>query len=292
MKNYRFNILLSLIACVLCIIFDDFIQNIIALVGIFSFGILHGSNDLQIISSFNFKNKNSSNLNYFILYLLVVLIGALFFFYIPFLALFFFIIVSCYHFGEQHWNSKLTNGSFQNLFYFLYGGLIFFLLFIIKHDDVSDVVFKITSLEIELFYYQIIFFSFLFSTIFTIILKRDFSILIIEFFLLSLFSVVFYYSTLIYGFAFYFVIWHSIPSFKSQLTNLYGNISFVSILKYLKSSLIYWLLSLFLLIGSYFYLDIEADYILPLFFSFLAAITFPHVIVITYMFHSNKIKLE
>jgi hypothetical protein len=37
----------------------------------------------------------------------------------------------------------------------------------------------------------------------------------------------------------------------------------------------------------YQYVDFEADYFMPLFFSFLAAITFPHTVVIGLMKHKN-----
>ena len=44
------------------------------------------------------------------------------------------------------------------------------------------------------------------------------------------------------------------------------------------------LVSLFMV---YQYVDFEADYFMPLFFSFLAAITFPHTVVIGLMKHKN-----
>ncbi len=68
---------------------------------------------------------------------------------------------------------------------------------------------------------------------------------------------------------------------------LYGEMNFDSFLKYLKSSLIYWMASLVSLFLVYHYIDFEADYFMPLFFSFLAAITFPHTIVIGMMKHKN-----
>ena len=43
---------------------------------------------------------------------------------------------------------------------------------------------------------------------------------------------------------------------------------------------LYLLLALFFLVGFYFFVDIESINILPIIFTFLAAITFPHVIVI------------
>ena len=49
--------------------------------------------------------------------------------------------------------------------------------------------------------------------------------------------------------------------------------------------MIYWLASLISLYLVYSYVDFEADYFMPMFFSFLAAITFPHTIVMGLMKH-------
>ena len=52
-------------------------------------------------------------------------------------------------------------------------------------------------------------------------------------------GIYFLYQFIVIAFAFYFVVWHSLPSLKEQLIYLYGNLNFNSILKYLKSSIIY-----------------------------------------------------
>jgi hypothetical protein len=57
--------------------------------------------------------------------------------------------------------------------------------------------------------------------------------------------------------------------------------------KYIKASFLYWILALGSLGGVYFFADIPREQFLPLFFSFLAAITFPHAIVMERMFSFN-----
>ena len=59
-----------------------------------------------------------------------------------------------------------------------------------------------------------------------------------------------------------------------------GAINLKTIKGYIRSSLVYWLLSLLGLIAAYFFFDVNASYFIPLFFTFLAAITFPHTVVI------------
>jgi beta-carotene 15,15'-dioxygenase len=82
------------------------------------------------------------------------------------------------------------------------------------------------------------------------------------------FAVIFKVGSLIWGFALYFIFWHSIPSLNDQIRFIYGNYSFNNFKLYLKSALAYWLISLLGIVIV----------------SFLAAITFPHAYVILKMF--------
>ena len=58
--------------------------------------------------------------------------------------------------------------------------------------------------------------------------------------------------------------------------------------KYLVSALPYFILAILFLIAFYLFVDFESLNILPIMFTFLAAITFPHVIVIEKMYSSMK----
>ena len=86
-------------------------------------------------------------------------------------------------------------------------------------------------------------------------------------------------ASLIWAFAIYFILWHSIPSLIDQITLLYGKTTFRNGMRYLKNSALYWIAAMLSLVVAFFFLG-DAEYgFLPLFFSFLAAITFPHVLV-------------
>ena len=89
-------------------------------------------------------------------------------------------------------------------------------------------------------------------------------------------------ASLLLSFTVYFVFWHSIPSILDQLNFLYYKDNSRKI-KYLLSSLPYWVMSILGLFGFYFYYHTKPDTFLPLFFSFLAAITFPHTIVMGWL---------
>jgi len=267
---------------------SDSLLNFLAGFAVLTVGILHGANDLEILSK---KFKGSLNHLYFrflILYLMVVLLGAAFFFIIPSFALILFVIFSSYHFGEQHWGERLSMNYANLTFYTLYGALVFFMIFTLQYDDVIFIINKISgyTLNYKFFLYTSIGLgiTFMVCVLFIEQLRIYF---IKECIILLLLGFIFYDNSLLFAFAFYFVVWHSLPSLKEQLIYLYGNFNLNSFLKYLKSSIIYWIASLISLLLVYSYIDFEADYFMPLFFSFLAAITFPHTLVIGIMKYKN-----
>ena len=96
------------------------------------------------------------------------------------------------------------------------------------------------------------------------------------------------YSTLIFGFAIYFIFFHSILSIKDQVKFIYNNDKPTSIKKYIRSSMPYFILALIFLLIFYLYVDLEKINLLQIIFTFLAAITFPHVIVIEKMYSHKK----
>ena len=283
---------ISSIATFLFILLVPSLSNsLVDLIGgffVFTLGILHGANDLEIIAK-NFEGKfNRLYFKSVVLYIGVVLIGAVFFFLLPALALLLFVMFSSYHFGEQHWEDRLLMSPFHFAFYILYGAFIFFLMFTLQYESVVEVIEKISGyrLNFEVFLYTLMSLGALLciAMLATPSIRREF---IKECLLLLLLGGIFYVGSLMFAFAFYFVVWHSLPSLLDQLKYLYGEMSMSSFVKYLKSSIIYWLASLVSLYCVYRYIDFEADYFMPLFFSFLAAITFPHTVVMGLMKHKN-----
>jgi len=161
-------------------------------------------------------------------------------------------------------------------------------MFTLQYDSVVAVIEKISGYRLGFEFFQ--FTALLLGIVLLITMLFEVSIrfhLIKEGLLLLLLSGIFYVGSLWFAFAFYFVVWHSFPSLSDQLKFLYGVINFKSFLKYFKHSMIYWLASLISLYLVYSYVDFEADYFMPMFFSFLAAITFPHTIVMGLMKHKN-----
>jgi len=277
--------------------FPNQIQIILGFSLIFSFGILHGANDLLLIR----KIKGENTITYWrmlINYITIVLTAVLLFIFIPWLAMLLFIIVSSYHFGEQHWNKKklYSNPLMTKLFQTIYGLFILLLLFEFHEKEVMGIMYGITGIELTFINISLLlkiigfilvalsFYNYNTSKVFQ---KNS----AIELLYLLVFAVIFKVGSLIWAFAIYFIFWHSIPSLLDQIKFLYGEVSTTNFKSYLKSAFIYWLISMVGIIILYFILK-EYKIFDSVFFSFLAAITFPHVIVIERMFITRNKKTE
>ncbi|MGY8916478.1 MAG: Brp/Blh family beta-carotene 15,15'-dioxygenase, partial [Flavobacteriales bacterium] len=88
-------------------------------------------------------------------------------------------------------------------------------------------------------------------------------------------------ASLLWSFAIYFILWHSLPSLVDQIRFLYGGVTKKNIILYLKTSFVYWAISVIGLALFFLFFGGDSDTFLSFFFSFLAAITFPHVLVMT-----------
>lgn len=288
-KVQKITVITSFLGLWLTSYLSDTNQLILGFILIFTFGILHGANDLVLISQLENKKKQSF-FKILISYIAIVLISALLFTKIPIIALTLFILVSAYHFGEQHWQDIEKNGNkiITKIFQFNYGLIILLLLFIFNKKEVIEIVFKITTVSIAEKTISIAFFIvlllFLINTYILYKKSETFkNIMIEQLFYLVLLCLIFKVSSLIWGFTIYFIFWHSIPSLNDQIRFLYGKYSFTNFKKYFKSAFLYWIISLVGISILYF---ISKDLIIfdALFFSFLASITFPHAIVILKMY--------
>jgi beta-carotene 15,15'-dioxygenase len=269
-------------------------QLILGFFLILTFGILHGANDIVLIENINKTTKRTSNISHIANYVLFVLFGLLAFYQIPSIALLFFVVVSGYHFGEQQWQFIKNDVSiaYKATLQTVYGIFILVLLFACNKNEVQNIIYEITNhlIVINLFENTLKVFAFIMLLHFVylyVALKNKRNQLVLEFFYLLVFAVIFSSTSLIWGFAIYFIIWHSIPSIIDQTKFIYNDYSFQSILLYVKSGLLYWILSLVGIVIFY-YIFGDRKIFTALFFSFLAAITFPHVYVIIKMFYRKN----
>lgn len=266
------------------------LQNIIGVFFILSIGLIHGANDIAIIKKFKKKVSKSFNFKKSILiYSSVVFFTLAIFVVLPQLALWLFILISAYHFGEQHWASMLKsiNQWVSIIFYTVYGLSILFLLLFLNADFAQVIIQQITPYAFFDQYLteitKICFLLLLIGFSGLIVFKRNFADRVPhELLQLASLFFIFKWGGLIFGFAFYFVVWHSLFSIKDQLKFLYGKITRENLWYYFKSSALYWFASIIGLLILVYLLN-DKEYFYGLMFAFIAAVTFPHVIVISQM---------
>lgn len=289
MNSYYFNhisSLLIILGTICCVILNYTVSetyvDILSGFGILTFGIVHGANDLLLINKTT--NTTKSIFTQFFIYLTLVLLFFIFFYVIPSLALITFVILSSYHFGEHQWTLfEKTNNNIIKILYFSYGLLIFSILFYFNFNEVSFIIKDITDQSFDLtFFKKLLIYSSLTTLIISIMLFKHLkNQLLIQIFLLIFFLITVYFTDLLMSFAIYFVLWHSLPSILEQSKFLFGSSERTHLKIYLKKASLYWILSILGLTVTYYIFKDSQSQLLSIFFSFLAAITFPHTFVIS-----------
>lgn len=292
-KIIKSRIVVFVISIALSYLLPVIYQDILGFILILSIGVIHGANDLLIIKKYTRKNSLKSQISYFLFYLGLVFLGFVFFYLFPSIALLSFVLVSIYHFGEQHWEVNTSKTDFINIkriYPIILHGLVFFVIVFMNNINiVNDVLLSFNTISLNYTYLRILLIVLFLIYMSLLLLSKsirgyfaDEFIFFILLFLLTL------NSSLIFGFSIYFIFFHSVLSIKDQVKYIYGDDNSQYIKKYLISALPYFILALLFLIGSYLFIDFESLDILPIMFTFLAAITFPHVIVIEKMYSSMK----
>lgn len=286
-----------IVSIIISLLISNTYQDVIGFFLILTIGLIHGANDLLIIKN----NSNSTKINYkkfnffktFFTYLSVVFAGLLFFNFFPSIALLSFILVSIYHFGEQHFevNFKLQvkNNISKIFLIILHGFIVFNIIFRNNILSVTDVflAFKLPFLNLNSISIILIISIIIYFTV--IIISSGLNkLFLVEVIFIGLFYLLSSISTLIFSFSIYFVFFHSLLSIKDQVKFIYGSSSSSNMKRYVLKSLPYFIISIISLIIFYLSFDIESQNLLPIIFTFLAAITFPHVLVIEKMYRNMK----
>jgi Brp/Blh family beta-carotene 15,15'-monooxygenase len=293
-NSNNFGIVLSFFGLWITTYFSIEYQQITGFVIIFLFGILHGSNDLLIISKIRSQKVAVTYPKILFYYLVFVSVGILLFYSLPAFALLLFIIISAYHFGEQHWNFLNTKTISKTVIAFqtLYGLFLLAMLFNFHSEEVKTIMEQIIRLPlVQINFNHILLFIGVLLLINSLILysksERFGKEIVVNLVYLIVLGIIFKNSNLIWAFAIYFIVWHSLPSMKQQICFLYGNYSFQNFMRYFKAAFVYWLFSLLGILLLY-VLFKDKEIFKALFFSFLAAITFPHTLVIMKMQNNNN----
>ncbi|TXD84175.1 hypothetical protein ESY86_06210 [Subsaximicrobium wynnwilliamsii] len=289
-KTRNISIVSSFVCLWLASLLASDLETVCGFILIFSFGILHGANDLLLFDKMALRKGKSTHFIILAIYIgLVILVFSLFL-VIPLWALSVFIVFSAYHFGEQHWERSTLNSPvwIKKLFFGIYGLFVLALLFVLNATEVLQIVYSISSYQFspKILEYGFIIISLMFLAItgYLAFKQKNFRKNGIEELLyLLVFSIIFKISSLIWGFAIYFIFWHSLPSLYDQITFVYKDFNTKNALAYTKAAFPYWLISVVAMVAFYFVFK-SMDIFYALFFSFLAAVTFPHTFAIHTMF--------
>lgn len=291
---FNFSIVSSFLGLWISTHVPESFELILGFILIFTFGMIHGSNDLLIVKKLLKNKKHYSKFILLIAYLFIVSIAILVFYLIPSLAMILFVLFSAYHFGEQHWDHRFSklNAFRKSIFYFFYGMFILYMLFAYNTNEVKLIIFEITGFEITNLYTKIMLFilaGFISCVLIIEFLSKRLAIGVIlkELFTLAVLAIIFSSSSLIWGFSIYFILWHSIPSLIEQISYIYGDVKTTSALSYGKAALPYWIISLIGMVILYAIFSGEKQFY-SLFFAFIAAVTFPHAFVMLKMFSKKK----
>ncbi|MBL6591390.1 MAG: Brp/Blh family beta-carotene 15,15'-dioxygenase [Flavobacteriaceae bacterium] len=278
-KLFTFIIISTIFSIILNVFLPDTYLMFFFSALVLFFGIIHGANDIHLI--IKDKQQNKSIKSNTILYLISVILITTCFFSFPLASLIFFLLFSCYHFGEQQW-TIFDNNTNSALFFFNFGLIVFSTLFFFNKDEVIDIVLLISDFSLSFLFFDWLLIISSILTITTLILNFNNlkNQLNYQFFLCLLILIVFSQLSLFYAFSVYFVFFHSIPSILEQTKYLYGNPNINTFKKYFISALPYWVFAILGLFLFYLFFSEKLEFSLEIFFSFLAAITFPHVIVI------------
>lgn len=272
---------------------SDFYEIILGLLLILTFGIYHGANDI-LISSKLVAKRETNNFKILLYYIFQVFLALFIFFISPILGLILFVVTSSYHFGEQQLAGLKTiiPEKIIQFYYVSYGLMLFYLLFILHPNEVITIVNQITTYRISLYfiYNGFLFFMalFIFLTLWCAFkYKMCRKAIFFQFLLLGVFAIIFKVSSLIWGFAIYFIVWHSIPSIQLQTNFIYGSNSRINLVHYIKDAFLYWVLSV-IAIGVFYYFLSASKLFVTIVFSFFSAITYPHAFVIFKMLQQKK----
>lgn len=267
------------------------LELILGFVLILSFGMLHGANDIILFDKLSEVKKKLPYAKMLAMYLAVVFTVLILFYWVPVIALIIFILFSAFHFGEQHWDQEQIelSASIKSTFYLMYGLVIISMLLVLNITQVVEIVESIINgiLPVSVLYYffYISLVGLAFSTTYLILKDKNFQKRIwAELLYLLVIAVIFKVSSLIWGFAIYFIFWHSLPSLYDQIKFMYSGFDNRNMLDYLKKAFPYWLISIVGILGIYFFFK-DITIFNGLFFSFLAAVTLPHSFLISRMFN-------
>ena len=251
------------------------INFLVLIVGMLTIGIPHGALD-HLTESLNSNKKITIKFIFF--YLLLMIPILLLWYWIPIVALLFFLIYSAWHFGITETISWGIKNSFIG---FLWGSMLFISIFLTHYLEFENIL-SVMSISIPnlSFDTKLIGNLILIIPLILAISKKNINwVLIIIFFYMSSSN------SLLLTFGLYFIFEHSVIGWMHLKNKLK-----LSHLKMYLNALPFNIGAIFLFLIFNYFLNLDLKHAVVYSFVFLSAISFPHVICM-HLFYKNKYQL-
>ena len=279
-KNYIISSKLIGLIFALSLIFfkvEDSYSSIIFVIVMLTIGIPHGSVD-HIIAFINPKSRRfKSKLSFFTVYLSLIVLNIIIWVFSPYLGLFTFLLVSCYHFGEAQVIG--FNNTKNKLLNFVLGANILLSLFLNNIFELQIILTDLTLFSsIDLSSYD--------KTFFLLISVAVLMISVVYFKIekkvplyaeMSILYLIFYHTDILTSFSIYFGFSHSLPMLLLE----YKEMKEKNFLSFYAKTLPFTILAIiFGIILYYFNNDLLTANNLILFtFIVISSLTLPHVFI-------------
>ena len=279
-KNYIISSKLIGLIFALSLIFfkvEDSYSSIIFVIVMLTIGIPHGSVD-HIIAFINPKSRRfKSKLSFFTVYLSLIVINIIIWVFSPYLGLFTFLLVSCYHFGEAQVIG--FNNTKNKLLNFVLGANILLSLFLNNIFELQFILLDLTLFSsIDLSSYD--------KTFFLLISVAVLMISVVYFKIekkvplyaeMSILYLIFYHTDILTSFSIYFGFSHSLPMLLLE----YKEMKEKSFLSFYTKTLPFTILAIIFGVVLYYYNNdlLTANNLILFTFIVISSLTLPHVFI-------------
>ena len=279
-KNYIISSKLIGLIFALSLIFfkvEDSYSSIIFVIVMLTIGIPHGSVD-HIIAFINPKSRRfKSKLSFFTVYLSLIILNIIIWVFSPYLGLFTFLLVSCYHFGEAQVIG--FNNTKNKLLNFVLGANILLSLFLNNIFELQIILTDLTLFSsIDLSYYD--------KTFFLLISVAVLMISVVYFKIekkvplyaeMSILYLIFYHTDILTSFSIYFGFSHSLPMLLLE----YKEMKEKNFLSFYAKTLPFTILAIIFGIILYYYNNdlLTANNLILFTFIVISSLTLPHVFI-------------
>ena len=242
-----------------------------------SVGIPHGSVD-HIIAFINPKARKFNNkFVFYLTYLSLIFFNVILWIMSPFLGLFLFLIISCYHFGETQVIGY--NSTENKLLNFVIGANILLSLFLNNIVELQEILYIIPEFSnLDLSYLDSVFFLLISVAVLMLsILNFDIKRKVPLYAEITILYMIFFHTDLLTSFALYFGFCHSLPMLMLEFKE-FKNDNFIRF--YLKT-LPFTILSIIFGFLLYQYNNdlLTSDNLILFVFIVISSLTVPHVFI-------------